>query len=101
MLRLRVLALSWVFVEQVLYTYRDAQRWCLQLAEGVAYLHRQIPLIIHRDLKLDNILLTGAAPGDGAQGLGLGLVGSGRVRSMRTYRASPAGVRERGGFYRP
>lgn len=48
---------------QALYTYADARRWCLQLAEGVAYLHSRRPLIIHRDLKLDNILLTGTLTG--------------------------------------
>lgn len=45
---------------QVLYTYRDALRWCQQIAAGVAHLHDRSPLIIHRDLKLDNVLLCGA-----------------------------------------
>mmetsp|Transcript_21115 Transcript_21115/g.63531 ORF Transcript_21115/g.63531 Transcript_21115/m.63531 type:complete len:531 (+) Transcript_21115:485-2077(+) len=44
---------------QVLYTYRDALRWCQQIAAGVAHLHDRSPLIIHRDLKLDNVLLCG------------------------------------------
>ncbi len=38
----------------------EALKWCLQLAEGLAYLHAQRPVIVHRDLKLENCLLTGA-----------------------------------------
>lgn len=43
---------------EIVYTYANALRWCIQLSEGLAYLHSQRPLIIHRDLKLDNVLLT-------------------------------------------
>ena len=46
---------------QPVYSYADAMRWCIQISRGLAYLHSQQPLIIHRDLKLDNVLLTGAA----------------------------------------
>ena len=45
---------------QEIYTYADALRWSQQIAEGLAYLHDRSPLIIHRDLKLDNVLLCGA-----------------------------------------
>ena len=44
---------------QVVYTTEEALKWCLQLAEGLAYLHAQRPVIVHRDLKLENCLLTG------------------------------------------
>lgn len=46
-----------VVYNAALYTYIDALRWSTEVSEGVAYLHAQQPLIIHRDLKLDNILL--------------------------------------------
>ena len=47
---------------QALYTYEDGLRWATQMAQGLAHLHDQDPTIIHRDLKLDNILLSGAPP---------------------------------------
>lgn len=43
-----------------LYTLREAVQWCQQIAEGLAYLHSAQPIVVHRDLKLDNILLTAA-----------------------------------------
>ena len=49
-----------VTARQVVYTYADALRWSIQMAEGLVYLHTRHPLIIHRDLKLDNVLLSGA-----------------------------------------
>ena len=51
---------------QVLYTYASALRWCHQISAGLAYLHSQRPMVIHRDLKLDNILLTGRGARPGA-----------------------------------
>eukprot|EP00878_Enallax_costatus_P041246 GHUV01047866.1.p1 GENE.GHUV01047866.1~~GHUV01047866.1.p1 ORF type:complete len:152 (-),score=26.64 GHUV01047866.1:50-505(-) len=40
------------------YTLPDSLRWATQLAEALVYLHTQDPKVIHRDLKLSNILLT-------------------------------------------
>jgi len=45
---------------QVVYSAEEALAWCLQIAEGLAYLHARRPAIVHRDLKLENCLLTGA-----------------------------------------
>lgn len=41
-----------------LYSTRDAVRWCLNIADALTYIHSVKPQIIHRDLKLENILLT-------------------------------------------
>ncbi|KAL6748455.1 kinase-like domain-containing protein [Haematococcus lacustris] len=40
------------------YSNADALRWTTQLAEAIAYLHAARPKVIHRDLKMDNVLLT-------------------------------------------
>lgn len=33
--------------------------WCRQILKGLAFLHSRSPPIIHRDLKCDNIFITG------------------------------------------
>ena len=48
---------------QVVYTYKQGIRWCIQIAEGLQRLHNGSPMIIHRDLKLDNVLLAGEHAG--------------------------------------
>ena len=44
------------------YTHADAAAWGAQLARGLAYLHGANPVVLHRDLKLENVLLTARAP---------------------------------------
>jgi serine/threonine protein kinase len=39
------------------YTHCQALDICLQMARGLRYLHRSNPMVIHRDLKLENVLL--------------------------------------------
>lgn len=41
-----------------MYTYSQGLQWCTQIADGLAFLHSQRPLIIHRDIKAANVLLT-------------------------------------------
>lgn len=42
-----------------LYTDADALRWCLHIAQALQYLHESRPVVIHRDLKLENVMLSG------------------------------------------
>ena len=45
---------------QVVYTYVQGIQWCLQIARGLECLHSATPTIVHRDVKLENMLLAGA-----------------------------------------
>lgn len=42
-----------------MYSYCDALRWAADIASALHYLHSCQPRVIHRDLKLENVLLTG------------------------------------------
>ena len=50
---------------QAVYSWAQGAEWCAQVADGLAFLHAQQPLIIHRDVKLDNILLHSPGAGKG------------------------------------
>ncbi|RQM13982.1 hypothetical protein DD237_005057 [Peronospora effusa] len=39
--------------------WKIIKRWCIQILEGLHYLHNQNPPVIHRDLKCDNIFVNG------------------------------------------
>ena len=49
-------------VGRLVYTYADACAWAEEVADGLAYLHSYNPQIIHRDVKLDNVLLRRVPP---------------------------------------
>ncbi|KAJ1463194.1 kinase-like domain-containing protein [Pelagophyceae sp. CCMP2097] len=41
--------------------WKIVKRWCKQILRALAYLHAQEPIIIHRDIKCDNIFINGAS----------------------------------------
>lgn len=47
-------------VGKLVYSNADACAWAEEVADGLAYLHSYNPQIIHRDVKLDNVLLRSA-----------------------------------------
>lgn len=38
---------------------RVLQRWSRQILRGLHFLHSRVPPILHRDLKCDNVFITG------------------------------------------
>jgi serine/threonine protein kinase len=42
-----------------LYTVREAMQWSIAVLEAVVHLHDRPVPIIHRDIKLENILIAG------------------------------------------
>ena len=37
------------------------KNWCRQILKGLLFLHSRTPAVIHRDLKCDNIFITGTS----------------------------------------
>jgi len=80
------------------YGLPSALAWATDVASGLAYLHSHDPPIAHRDLKLENILLTrvetgpgrGGGPGGALSGGSGGNDGS--VRSNRSSRSNSSGA---------
>jgi len=43
---------------RLIYTVQDGLQWLIDVAKGMKYLHNSNPRVIHRDLKIENIMLT-------------------------------------------
>jgi len=41
-----------------IYTVQDGLQWLTHVAKGMKYLHNSNPRVIHRDLKIENVMLT-------------------------------------------
>jgi serine/threonine protein kinase len=46
-------------MEPTVYKDADVMRWAHDIARGLHYLHTRSPMVVHRDLKLENIMLDG------------------------------------------
>lgn len=47
-----------ITVNRKLYSLHTALEWSLQIAVALRYLHRCKPPVVHRDLKLENVILS-------------------------------------------
>lgn len=54
----QLVSLQMIYPNSKLYSDTDALRWSIQIATAVDYVHSANPKVVHRDLKLDNCLLT-------------------------------------------
>uniref|UniRef100_A0A7S3VR62 Protein kinase domain-containing protein n=1 Tax=Dunaliella tertiolecta TaxID=3047 RepID=A0A7S3VR62_DUNTE len=83
---------------RTVYSDQQALQWSHQLAEALAYLHSAIPMVIHRDLKLENVLLTSEEQTPGGQVAKLadfGLVAFVRKKARKNFPAAgPASTQD-------
>ena len=47
-------------MEPGVYTPADVMRWAYQMSSALNHLHTRSPMVIYRDLKLENVMLNGA-----------------------------------------
>ena len=72
------------FIKKVqVIRWKIAKRWAVQILKGLDYLHSQVPPVIHRDLKCENIFINGTSGDLRIGDLGLSTVHrNGRVLSV-------------------
>eukprot|EP00195_Chlamydomonas_chlamydogama_P013792 CAMPEP_0202899216 /NCGR_PEP_ID=MMETSP1392-20130828/7510_1 /ASSEMBLY_ACC=CAM_ASM_000868 /TAXON_ID=225041 /ORGANISM="Chlamydomonas chlamydogama, Strain SAG 11-48b" /LENGTH=475 /DNA_ID=CAMNT_0049585339 /DNA_START=83 /DNA_END=1507 /DNA_ORIENTATION=+ len=59
---LKFMVLRQMTSRSAVYTGKNALQWCMHIAEAMTYLHEVCkPMIIHRDIKLENVLLSGGS----------------------------------------
>ncbi|KAI8476817.1 MAG: kinase-like domain-containing protein [Monoraphidium minutum] len=73
--------------------YSDAQALdiCLQMARGLRYLHSASPMVIHRDLKLENVLLKSGKTEEGRYDVKIADFGLSRSVHVRASAQEPGG----------
>jgi serine/threonine protein kinase len=67
------------------YSTAQALAWALDLASALEYLHARSPMILHRDVKLSNVVLVEEGPGLVAKlaDMGLHMVGTRAARMQQ------------------
>ena len=82
---------------RTVYTYADALRWSTQIAEGLLFMHSAQPMVLHRDMKTENILLV-SGPGGALSAMigdfGEWLGGGGRGGIQGEIHANATGGRQ-------
>jgi serine/threonine-protein kinase len=58
-------------MEPGVYSPADVTRWSYQISSALNHLHTRTPMVIYRDLKLENVMLNGAPQKRAAHAAGL------------------------------